>query len=238
MAETGTDRPRTVFITGGSRGIGLEFCRHYKRHGWRVIATCRDPENASELRALAADGATEIHALDVADGNQIAGIADGLADQPIDLLINNAGIYGERPQTFEGLSQADWLKVLATNAVAPVLLSRALLPSLQAAPGAKIVMITSRMGSIASNGGDGDNAIYRSSKAALNAASTCLAHELKPKKIAVLLFHPGWVQIDMGTDAAAIDTVTSVAGITRETERLTIQDTGTFVDYAGKRIPW
>ena len=87
----------TVLITGASRGLGLEYARQYASDGWRVIATCRDPDNAMELASL--EGEVEIRALDIGDHEKILSLANSLSKESIDLLLNNAGIFGPRPSS-------------------------------------------------------------------------------------------------------------------------------------------
>lgn len=217
----------TVLVTGANRGLGLEFVKQYAAEGWRVIATCRDPDEAEELKAV--EGEVEIEKLDVADREALDSFAARL-DGPLDLLILNAGVGRADPLTAE-----KWLHVLAVNAVAPTLIARALAGKM--AEGAKIAAITSKMGSIADNGSGGGYA-YRSSKAALNAAMKSLAIDLKPRGIPVLLLHPGWVRTRMGGPNGLIDPPESIAGMRRRIEELTLESSGRFSDYKGEEIPW
>lgn len=136
----------TVLVTGASRGLGLEFAREYAADGWRVHACSRNPEGpATEIA-----GDVVQHALDVTDDGAVAKLASDLAGEPLDLLINNAGVYG-RHQQLGRIDAAEWEHVLRVNAIAPVLVTEALLPNLKKARGAKVALITSRMGSIADN---------------------------------------------------------------------------------------
>jgi len=222
----------TALVTGANRGIGLEFVRQYAGAGWHVIATCRKPDTAAELKAVA--GTVEIHRLDVTDAGQIAALAQTLKGRPIDLLINNAGIMGHG--TIGRIDYAAWEEVLRVNTLAPVRIVEALLPNVAASERRQIVALTSRMGSIAESGGG--YYAYRSSKAALNAAMHALAADLKAQRITVALFHPGWVKTDMGGPGALVAPRDSVAGMRAVIERLRPADSGRFFNYDGSEIPW
>ncbi|AOX99706.1 SDR family oxidoreductase [Jeongeupia sp. USM3] len=222
---------KTLFITGASRGIGREFVHQYLASGWHVVATCRKP---ADLADLAWQPALTVLELDVTDWQAVAMLPSRLGEARIDLLINNAGIYGGAMQGFGHTDVNTWLQTLATNAIAPVKIVEALLPCL--APEAVIANISSKMGSIADNGSGGDYH-YRSAKAALNAATVSLARDLPGRQCCVAL-HPGWVQTDMGGEYALIDTATSVAGMRDVIAGLQPADTGRFIAYNGRSIPW
>jgi len=224
----------TVMITGANRGIGLELARQYAGEGCRVIATCRRPGQADALRALG--GNVSVHGLDVRDGDGVAGLASALSDTPIDILINNAGIYGEKVG-LGSLNFENWLEVLAVNSVAPLRVAEAFLEHVAAGSGKTIVMVTSKMGSITDNTSGGAY-IYRSSKAALNAAAKSLALDIAPRGMKCILLHPGWVQTDMGGPNALISVEESAGGMRGVIDGLSDEDNGGFFDYSGKPIPW
>lgn len=227
---------QTVLITGANRGIGLEFCKHYLANNWQVIACCRKPNDASELNQLAlGNSQLQVEQLDIASSEQIVSLGQRLADKSVDVLINNAGIYGPKGATLEQLELDDWLHVLHIDTVAPLLLTRALKPCL--ANQAKLAFVTSKMGSIADNQ-SGGSYMYRSAKAALNAAVKSLAHDWSGDNLAVVLLHPGWVKTDMGGPNALISTTQSVAGMSQVISQLSLDDTGQFINYDGARIPW
>lgn len=230
---------RTVLITGANRGLGLEFCRQYAREGWQVLACCRDPDHAEALRHLAAHSpALSLHRLDVERFEQIDALAQTLAGQPIDLLLNNAGIYGDSAQTpFGALDYDQWARVLKIDTLAPVKLAEALLPQLELGSGRLIASITSLMGSIADNSGGG-SPMYRSAKAALNAAMRTLSIDLRDRGVGVLLLHPGWVQTDMGGAKAPTQPEDSVSGMRQVIAAYTPADSGRFLDFRGKELPW
>ncbi|NNF52273.1 MAG: SDR family oxidoreductase [Gammaproteobacteria bacterium] len=230
---------KTVVITGANRGIGLEFVRQYLADGCKVVAGCRDPERATTLTGLAneSDGRLQVIKLDVTDSASIAGLVDSLDGQSVDLLINNAGVYGPKGAGIGALATEAWLDVFATNSIAPVQLTGALLPNLKASGGARVVGISSRMGSIADNTSGGAY-VYRSSKAALNAAFASAAIDLREHGVCIGILHPGWVETDMGGANALIDTSTSVTGMRRVIANLDMAKTGGFFSYDGSVIPW
>lgn len=226
----------TVFLTGASRGIGLEFAKHYASLGWQVIAAVRAPATATALAALAAENKVTVERLDVTDDMAVDDVAAKYKGHAIDLLINNAGIYGDRDGTLTISNFDTYRRVLATNVVAPMKVALALLPSLKLAGNAKILTISSRMGSIALTAGG--NYVYRSSKAGVNAAMHALALDLKPQGVISLLAHPGWVRTDMGGSGADISVQESVAGLTQVVERAGPADCGKFFNYDGAELAW
>lgn len=224
----------TVLITGASRGIGLEFARQYADDGWRVLACCRKPAATEELKTM--DGHVELFTLDVTDEIGVRGLAREL-DHSIDVVINNAGIYGPRGAVAGEIDDADWDQVMRTNVYAPLRVAAAFRPHLQRGAGKKLVNISSRMGSIGDNT-SGGNYPYRSSKAALNQVMKSIAVEWQADGICVLLFHPGWVQTDMGGSEAQVTPEDSVAGMRRQIAAAGARDTGRFLGYDGTEIPW
>lgn len=229
----------TVLITGANRGIGLEFCRQYAEAGWKVIACCRNPELAQALNALAARYNTvQVYALDVGDFEQIDKLAKLLANEAIDVLIGNAGIYGDKNGSgFGSLDYGLWTRTLLINAQAPVKLAEAFLPHLLRSKLRLIAPITSLMGSMGDNRGGGA-LMYRTSKAALNAAMKTLSIDLKPRDIGVLILHPGWVKTDMGGEQAPTSVTESVAGMMRVIHDYTPVESGRFFNFKGEELPW
>lgn len=229
----------TVLITGANRGIGLEFVRQYLEAGLEVIATCRKPDAASELSALEkeAGGPLQVLELDVTDAGSIGALADALGGKDINLLINNAGVYGPKGAGIHALDTQAWLHVFATNSIAPLQITAALLSNLKSASQAKVVVISSKMGSIKDNTSGGAH-IYRSSKAAVNAAMASAAIDLADDGICIGILHPGWVETDMGGANALIDTRTSVTGMRKVIDKLDLSSSGTFTSYDGSAIPW
>ena len=224
----------TVLITGANRGIGLEFARQYAEAGYRVHAACRTPESADALGSLGKG--VKLHALDVTDHGRIEALAAGLEGEAIDIVINNAGIYGDQ-QELGKIDYAAWEEVMRVNTLAPLKMAECFLPHLEAGKMKMIASLTSRMGSIAENDAGGVY-IYRSSKAALNAAARSLAIDLAPRGITVIVFHPGWVKTDMGGPGALIDAETSVAGMRAVIKGTGPKDSGRFFAYDGAEVPW
>lgn len=225
----------TVMITGANRGIGLKFAEVYAAEGAKVIATCRKPENAADLRALSGD--IEVVGLDVADDAAVKDLAAAKAGHAIDVLINNAGVYGPRSYGIDAVDYQAWHQVFEVNCMAALRIAGAFQNHV-ASSGRKIIAnITSKMGSIADNGSGGAY-LYRSSKAALNAVTKSLAMDLKSRGIIAVVLHPGWVQTDMGGPNALIDTNTSVGGMKNTLDHLDMSQTGSFFDYDGSIIPW
>ena len=223
-----------LLITGANRGIGLEFVRSFAADGWAVHACCRRPDKAKQLNAV--EGAVIRNKLDVTDGLQVASLARAMIDTPLDILINNAGVYGERV----GFGETDydaWLDVFKVNALAPMRMVERFVDHVEKSERKLIVNISSRMGSIADNMRGGSH-VYRSSKAALNMITKGLANDLAPRGITVVSFHPGWVQTDMGGENALISTTESVAAMRKAIERITPEDTGSFFNYDGSPLPW
>jgi NAD(P)-dependent dehydrogenase (short-subunit alcohol dehydrogenase family) len=224
----------TLLITGANRGIGLELTKRYAADGWTVIATCREPQTATALRAIR--GVT-VEALDVTDYTAVDKLAQTYGGTALDLLLNNAGIYGNRDGALQVSDFDTYLHVLQVNSVAPMKLALAFLPHLKATKGgAKIATISSRMGSISET--RGGSYAYRASKAAINAGMRNLALDLKSSGISCITLHPGWVKTDMGGAGADIDVATSAGGLKKVIDGLTLQDTGKFYNYDGGEIPW
>lgn len=230
----------TVLITGANRGLGLEFCRQYAAADYQVIAACRNnPGKAEQLTALAKQyPQIQIETLDVADFNQIDALATKLSDRKIDVLLNNAGVYGD--QASRGFGQLDyqaWASVLAVNVMAPLKLAEAFLPQVQRSDKRLIVALSSLMGSMTDNT-SGGSILYRSSKAGLNAALKSLSIDLRPTAVGVLILHPGWVRTDMGGPNGLIDAEESVSGMRRVIDNFSLADSGRFVKYDGSALPW
>jgi len=222
----------SVFVTGASRGLGLEFVRQYQAAGWNVTAACRDPANAPALAELGVETVT----LDLSDRASILRAAESLAGRSFDVLLSNAGIYGEGQQ-FGHLSEDEWERVFYVNAIAPLKLAEAFLPHIVAGQRKLMVFLTSRMGSIADNS-SGGSYIYRSSKAALNAAVKSLSIDLAPRGVTTLLLHPGWVKTDMGGPNATLTPAHSIDGMRRLIDAAEPGQRLKFLDYTGQDLPW
>ena len=234
----------TVLITGSNRGLGLEFVRQYLADGWRVIATCRDPAQAASLHDLQTTyNGLQILPLDVADFDAIDELASELGGRPIDVLINNAGLFGPKRQAENDLRQSfghidfdKWAELSRVNTLAPIKLAEALAGNVAASGQKKIVTISSRLGSI----GETDTGLYayRSTKAAVNMAMATLANDVREMGIVVITFSPGWVRTDMGGPGASLEARESVEALRKLIETQTLQDSGAFLEYTGDEIPW
>ncbi|MBK6847115.1 MAG: SDR family oxidoreductase [Proteobacteria bacterium] len=218
----------TVLVTGANRGIGLELCCQLAARGDTVVATCR---RASP--ALAALGVRVEEGVDVGDEASVAALARRLGTLRLDLLINNAGVLAH--ETLEALDLAGVRRQFEVNALGPLRVTLALLGHL--GPGAKVGLVSSRMGSIGDNS-SGGNYGYRMSKAALNMAGVSLAHDLRPRGIAVAILHPGYVRTDMTGGSGHVDPPEAARGLLQRLDELTLESSGGFWHANGERLPW
>lgn len=230
-----------VLVTGAGRGLGLEFTRQLLARGDRVVATCRQPGKANALNALAGEHPGRLHLLplDVAEPKSHAELARELPlvlgeDGRLDLLLNNAGVLhsGER---FGQVGADNLDHSFRTNAAGPFLLTQALAPLL--ADGARVVNLSSRLGSIALTERFG-TPTYDISKAALNMATALLAQALADRGIVVVAVSPGWVRTEMGGEDAEVAPEDAVADLLARVDALTDGDSGRFLSTDGETIPW
>jgi NAD(P)-dependent dehydrogenase (short-subunit alcohol dehydrogenase family) len=242
VAAQSLDAP-TVLITGSSRGIGFEFARQYAAKGWNVIATCRTPETATALNALAAahDNVT-IEQLDVTDHARIDALAAQYVDTPIDVLLNNAGINpGRRNQTFGALDYAIYRQIMEVNAVGPLKMAEAFTDHVAASDQKKIIAVSSGMGSFeVAKRLPGILAPYRSSKAALNMSMHIVAKTVKGKGIMVAILNPGIVDTDQakGVNAPKMTPEKAIGGMIGVIETLAMEQSGQFITWDGQVTPW
>ena len=217
----------SVLVTGGNRGIGFELCKQFQERGDDVIAVCRSA--SSELEDL---GVHVIEGVDVGDGRSVARLKEQLGERTIDILINNAGIY--RRDKFGELDYDLILEQFHVNTLGPLRVTEALVDNLR--EGSKVVIITSRVGSIEDNH-SGGNYGYRASKTAVNMIGTNLKYELQPRGIALGLLHPGLVATDMtsGNGIAAVD---SARGLIQRIDELDLDASGGFRHAEGYTLPW
>jgi NAD(P)-dependent dehydrogenase (short-subunit alcohol dehydrogenase family) len=227
-----------ILILGASRGIGLEFVRQYRTDGAQVVGTARDGAGLERLRAL---GATALE-LDVASAEGCSRLAWQLDGRAFDLAIVNAGVYGPSSNGIEPPSQADFDAVMHVNVLAPMRLAGQIAELLE--PGARLAVISSRMGSIGTRT-SASGWLYRASKAALNSVlkdvSITLGANAGDEAAAppvCVAFHPGWVRTDMGGAGADLDVADSVAGMRRTLHSLTAADNGRFLNFDGTGIDW
>jgi NAD(P)-dependent dehydrogenase (short-subunit alcohol dehydrogenase family) len=229
----------STLITGANRGLGLEFARQYLADGWQVYAACRDPASASGLHRLAeqADDKFQILAIDVTDPLSIHAAAAELDVQPIDLLLNNAGIIGPRGQTIGNIDYQAWAEVLAVNTMGPMRVSEAFVEHVARSDRKLIVTLTSGMGSIADNT-SGASIVYRSSKAAVNMVMRSLAIDLAARGITCVVINPGWVHTDMGGPNATLEPSDSIRRMRRVIATLGPEQSGKFFNHTGREYPW
>lgn len=230
----------TILVTGSNRGIGLEWVRQYAKLGWRVYATCRYPEQADALQHLAdTHSGVSVHRLDVTNTEHIQQLAHELHDHPLDILLNNAGVYFEQwgKDKLGSIDYAAWLETFKVNVLGAVHVTEAMRNTLARSEKRLVVMTTSHMGSISEIAGPNDYA-YRSSKAALNAAVKGLTYELAPLGIGILLVHPGWVRTRMGGNQGRFSVSESVDNMRKLVDKFQIKDSGRFYRYDGAIIPW
>ncbi|MCY7296205.1 SDR family oxidoreductase [Alteromonas sp. a30] len=237
-----------IIITGASRGIGLELTKQYVFNGvsggqsCRVIAACRDPENAQQLQALAHEVSRKgqnnlvIRELDVTNQDSVQAFVSTLRDRPIDVLINNAGMFGPNAPLLD-VDIDKWHEVFHINCMAPVYLSQQLFENVRQSQIGKIVTISSDMGSIGLNEGGGAY-LYRSSKSALNSAMYSLSLDVKSMGVTVMMLHPGHVITDMGGPNAKVPVQESVEGLRRVIDDTNLDETGAFKNWLGESLPW
>ncbi|HEY0342191.1 MAG TPA: SDR family oxidoreductase [Steroidobacteraceae bacterium] len=236
----------TVLITGANSGIGLEFSKQYAAAGWTVIATHHRPTTPDTLLELAGKYPNvRAEAMDVTDVAQVQRLSAKLKDVPIDVLINNAGVYDDHgdwsTQEFGKLDYKLCDTILAVNVKGPLLVSEAFRSQVRAGKQKKIVSISSSHGTITQPIAGSGAIFYRASKAALNREMRVVADTLKPDGITVVLMHPGAVRTERMTGVSypgQVETSYSVAHMINTIDALTTRDTGRFLLYDGTTVPW
>ena len=227
-----------ILVTGANRGIGIEFVGQYLNEGNEVIATYRNENSSMDLIKMGNERSNlKLLQLDVSSNKSLNSFAENLGDSPIDIFINNAGVYGPRNSSFGNVDEENWIPAIKINAIAPILLTQLIIKNIRSGADKKLIYITSKMGSIDDNKGGGAY-VYRSSKTALNSVVKSLSVDLENEGMTVALIHPGWVKTDMGGPSALIDKDTSVRGMTEVISNLDISSTGNFYNYDGSIIPW
>lgn len=244
MLAAGAAHASTVLITGTNRGIGLELAKQYAEKGWDVIATARNPDTASELKALAAKHAKlKIEKLDVTDVKAIEALAAKYKGTAIDVVINNAGTLGDVPkQTAGTLDQAEFLAILNANTFGALKVSEVFKPHLAASQMKKVFAMTSGLGSSELTARRGGFLAYRASKAALNVSFRALAADWRADGIMVGIIAPGMVETDLlrasGFRGKGITTEESAAGMIKVIDAMTLETNGKALNYDGQPIPW
>jgi NAD(P)-dependent dehydrogenase (short-subunit alcohol dehydrogenase family) len=227
-------RPR-VLLTGGNRGLGLEFARQYAADGWSVTATARYPAAADELRAISGD--VTILPFDAADDRCVAQLVAALDGVPLDVVIPNAGVGSGAEKLASQVTREEWMERVAINTFVPVKLALALRPNLERGRYRKLAAISSLAASIARYEISGHYA-YRASKAALNAIWRSFSVEWRPLGVTCLLLRPGKVRTRMTAFTGDLSAAESVAGMRRVIADSTLADSGRFVSYDGSEVPW
>lgn len=214
-------------VTGSNRGIGLELVKQLRARDKNVVAVCRraSPE-------LEATGARIESGVDMQDFAAMEKLSERITAD-VELVINNAGIL--KRDDLESTTPDEVLEQIRVNSIAPVVLTRALLPRMKA--GAKVAIITSRMGSMGDNGSGGYYG-YRMSKAAVNAAGVSLARDLEPKQIAVVILHPGFVRTEMTGGNGGIEPEEAARGLLTRIDELQLSTSGRFLHMNGESLPW
>ncbi|MCW8830115.1 MAG: SDR family oxidoreductase [Gammaproteobacteria bacterium] len=228
-----------ILITGASRGIGFEMVRYGMDQGWDVLACCRHPQQAEKLLSMAqlSNGRVSVHLADMSELATLQALAYELRHEAIDMLINNAGVYGSDKNSFGQVDANDWVETLKVNTIAPLKMSELFIEQLSMGGKKIIACLSSKMGSMDDNT-SGGSYIYRSSKAALNAVVKSMSHDLADRGIKCVALHPGWVKTDMGGPNAEISTWESVGQMFATLLNLKAEDSGRFIDIDGSDIPW
>jgi NAD(P)-dependent dehydrogenase (short-subunit alcohol dehydrogenase family) len=250
----------TVMITGANSGIGLEFTKQYIAKGWTIIVTHRRPETPKSLADLAAKyDKLRIEKLDVTNVDQVHALAAKLADVPIDVLINNAGVYNDRSQCkgdddkcpgdwdVEKFGNMKWSlldTMMAVNIKGPLIVSQAFYPNVKASKQKKLIAISSSNGTLTGEKQPRAGAtFYRMTKAALNREFQIVAASVKADGVTVLMFNPGPTLTEHqeyldGKYKGMLKTSFTVENMIRTTEKATLADTGKFLRYDGETEPW
>jgi NAD(P)-dependent dehydrogenase (short-subunit alcohol dehydrogenase family) len=246
----------TVLITGANSGIGLEFVKQYAAKSWNVIATHRRSGVPDSLAAVIKDHKNvRVERLDVTSPDDLKALTTKLAGEPIDLLVNNAGVYNDRSKCHDDDCPGDWSTqnfgdlhyelldtIMAVNVKGPLMVSEALLPNVKASKRKTIITISSTNGSLTEQLAGSGAIFYRASKAALNRAMQLVARKEQPEGVTVVMLHPGAVvterQAYLEGFKGMIEMPFSVTHMIATIDKLTIADTGKFLNYDGTTAPW
>lgn len=233
----------TVMITGANRGLGLEFARQYASDGWRVLATYRNPDDSAELLDLAGQGRVQAFRLDVSDFDAISALAGELSGEAIDVFLSNAGLFGPKPgaesdlrQSFGHIDYGIIRQVLTVNTLAPLKCAEVFVEQIARSEQRKFVALSSIEGSISR--AQRDLYAYRTSKAALNMVTRLLSGDLAPRGITVVSICPGWVKTRMGGEFAKLELTPAIAGFRGLVSRLTLDDSGSFIESPGNPLAY
>jgi NAD(P)-dependent dehydrogenase (short-subunit alcohol dehydrogenase family) len=237
----------TVLITGANRGLGFGLAEQFVKQGWSVIGTTRNPAKAEALNALAAkSGKVRVEALDVTDEAAIAALKAKIGDEPIDVLLNVAGIFGKhdfnaegvKAQSFGNAALDEWQAVFKTNLFAPMKIAETFIENVASSSRKTIVTLSSELGSIGGIRKGGGLYPYRISKAGVNMMMKAMSVDLAARGVIAIPMHPGWVRTDMGGPNADIDVETSTGGMVKVVLELKASDSGRYLAYDGSELPW
>ena len=230
-----------VLITGANRGIGLELTKQLLEAGEFVFAGCRNPERAIELQNLVAEyeGQAVIVQLDVTSDDSVMAAKTAVSAQTnqIDLLINNAGVLVPN-ETIDNFDLVQMERTYQVNVFGAMRVVTQFADLLRAGSNAKLVNVSSQLGSLLAMKSNWGEYSYNSSKAALNMLTRMLSFELKRDNVTVISMHPGWVQTDMGGQNARLTPPASASGIIEVIRQLTLEDTNKFYTFAGDEHLW
>lgn len=228
----------TILVTGANRGLGLEFVRQYAAEGWTIHACCRDPDGAGDLNNIAAANAgVTVHKLDVADFDAIDRLDKTLNGEPIDVLLNNAGVGGGDRQGFMNDDFEAWSRTFRINTMAPLRMTEAFVGNVASSERKVVVIVSTIMASMTGDMSGGLH-LYRTSKAAVNMVMRLLSVDLEARGITTFSLHPGWVRTDMGGAGATLSPEESIAGIRRVIAAAGPETNGRFMTWDGKELPW
>lgn len=213
--------------------------RYGMEKGWDVLACCRHPQQAEKLLSMAqlSNGRVSVYVTDMSELATVQALAYELRNEAIDMLINNAGVYGSERNSFGQVDAQDWLETFKVNTIAPLKMSEAFIEQLSMGHNKVIACLSSKMGSMGDNT-SGGSYIYRSSKAALNAIVKSMSIDLAEREIKCVVLHPGWVKTEMGGANAEITTKESVSKLFNTLLSLKMKDSGRFIDIDGTDIAW
>lgn len=241
---------RRILITGSNRGIGLELVERYLQQDDTLIyATCRQPAEAAALNNLAQQHPErlKIIQLDVTDQQSIDEAAAQISREVdgLEMLVNNAGILPggvasvvPNAAKFGFLEAAAMEAVFRVNTIAPMMVAQAFSDLLRRGTNARLINMTSDAGSIAMTTHSAYHYSYKASKAALNMVTRCLAVDLRADGVIVISIHPGWIQTDMGGPHATRTPAETIPTMMQVIDSLTLDDSGAFLNWDGKPVPW
>jgi NAD(P)-dependent dehydrogenase (short-subunit alcohol dehydrogenase family) len=238
---TDFDTARRILVTGAGRGLGLEFVRRWLESGHHVFALARNAHKSPALAKLKEEYAATLSLsdCDVSDDASVQAAADNVGGEwnSLDVLVNNAGVYGPKGDSIETIDLDEIRRVFEVNTLGPLRVSRAFLHLIRNGRQPRVVHVTSLMGSIDDNTSGGSYP-YRMSKTGLNMASRNLAHDLETDGVISAVIHPGWVRTGMGGDGAPLEIEDSVGAMIETIESLDMEHSGGFFDRNGERLPW